>query len=142
MLIFSYKHDAYVSTAPSNTGIPPTDPLVGYSHVHLSQMGYASSSAIQDLRLYCTTSNHGRRIHFKATHDMAKQIAFSGSQVSNLPSIWTDSTRNIVYADHTAYLPSNTNAGYTQSDGSFYAFPLFKSGTYHWGVGSLGRWEW
>ena len=85
-LFFAYKHIGNEND-PLVEGTLPTDPLTGYSHVDVQDLGYAVDD-ISKILFYCETSNHARKIHFTSTNDIVKQIAYTGDQTGNNAAAW------------------------------------------------------
>jgi len=81
MLFFSYNHiggennvlvEGTLPTSPTSTGPD------GYSHVNLEDFGYAPTD-IDQVRFYCQTDNHERRIHFSTSNSFQKGVSITGS---------------------------------------------------------------
>ena len=138
MLMMAYQH-----TGGENNelveGNLPTDPNAGYGHVNIQDLGYTAGD-IDEVRFYCETSAHTRKMHFKTSNSVVKGTAYSGSQVGNNPSAWKDDTT--LLSGHTAHLPLATGSTFGGASDGFWNFPFWLSATYHWGVRGLGhRWE-
>lgn len=119
-------------------GTIPTDPAAGFSHMSIAQL--QSLGAIADMRLYCQTSAHSRRIDFKTNN--ANAIAyFIGNRWTNYVSFWTTGFTKL--NGSTSYLPGVTDA-VTSTAGEYKMtdLPFFKVSPYHWAVRARGyRWE-
>ncbi len=82
LLFFAYNHSAGSNNALVS-GVVPTSPESGYSHVDLATVGLTPSGDDQ-LRFYCQSSAHTRVVHFVTSTAKEKHaIAFSGSQYLN-----------------------------------------------------------
>ncbi|MEL6984096.1 MAG: integrin alpha, partial [Actinomycetota bacterium] len=106
--------------------------------------GQAAASAIPDaaadleLRWQAETSNHGRVIHFRSPvigefqTDTADDFFVGGI-----------ATGHALLSGHTANLPASTTHAYSdQGDDVLTDFPIYRNGTYHWGIRGTGsRWE-
>jgi len=117
-------------------GTIPTDPTGGYSHVNLQDMDGFSRFSVADVRFYCHTSNHDRKIHFKTSHSFQLGVAFNGSLSGNDPSYWNSDYTAL--AGHTAYLPGSAHYAFTGSSDGFWNFPFYESDWYHWGIRGAG----
>jgi hypothetical protein len=134
-LVLAYAHPGG-ENIPLVPGTVPQNSSTGYSHMSASQLNQLSFS---EMRFYCETSHHSRKIHFKTSNSGALNYArgLSGNDVS----YWNSSFTTL--SGHSANLPGATDNGFTVSpDFSLTDFPFFKSGYYHWGIRAFGaRWE-
>jgi hypothetical protein len=99
---------------------------------------YLSKFTFSELRFYAKTSLHSRVIHFKTSH--ANTISYFKTGVGSVSGIATSFTS---LTGHSANLPAST-AHYIvdQGNSAMTNFPMYLSGTYHWGIkGSSLRWE-
>jgi hypothetical protein len=138
MLFFSYNHLANQNNALAPNTLP-TDETTGYSHKNSGQLGYTADD-IQELRFYCDTSLHDRKVHFKTTNGIIKGIAVDDNQSLNTADSWN--TGFTTLTGHTARIPGATNHVFVTVSGGFHDFPFYEGGLNHWGVRGLGsRWE-
>lgn len=133
-LVLSYNHAGGTNPALAS-GTRPLDPVNGFSHYSQAQLAQA---VFTELRFYCQTSLHARRIHFKTSS--AGAIAYLRGAGGNDPMYW--STGFTTLSGHTANLPAATDAIQDTPNIGLTDFPFYKAAAYHWGVGGFGdRWE-
>jgi hypothetical protein len=99
---------------------------------------YLTKFTFTELRFYAKTSLHARVIHFKTSN--ANTISYFKTGTGSMSGIATSFTS---LTGHSAYLPAST-AHYIvdQGNSAMTNFPMYLSGTYHWGIkGSSLRWE-
>jgi len=81
MLFFSYNHIGGQNNALV-LGTLPTSPTstgpAGYSHINLQDLGYTTAH-IDQVRFYCQTDNHERRMHFSTSNSFQKGVSITGS---------------------------------------------------------------
>lgn len=142
MLLYSYKHVAENLTDVVGDVIP-TDPDDDYSHFFLQLVGYQAND-IEDVRFYCTSSDHDRVIHFKSDHPFVKSLAMDGNQIKIAPQdpeVWTDTRCYVrLMDDHTARLPLSTNFLTGTSlldDGGFHYWPFWEATFAHWSIHAI-----
>jgi hypothetical protein len=114
----------------------PTDPDAGYSHVTVDSFSGYSLSDILEVRYYCTSSFHSRKLHFKTTTSFVRSLAFTGDMAGNSASNWNSGFTTL--DGHTANLPGA--AANVHTTGSMMDHPFYLSSTYHWLV-TPGRFE-
>lgn len=145
-LVMNYLHKG--GTNPNLWAMTSSFPLQGsttlgtdesasgtsWGHVAPSLMGYLSFG---EARFSCTTSAHGRVLHFKTSTTAVLDYMRTGSGSMN------GITSATLLAGHTAVLPGGTNSYYSgQGDSAMTNFPFYKSSSNHWGVKGVGtRWE-
>lgn len=99
---------------------------------------YLTKFTFTELRFYGKTSLHARVIHFKTFNENTISYFKTGiGSMSGIASSFTPLT------GHSAYLPAST-AHYIIDQGTIAMtnFPMYLSGTYHWGIrGGGARWE-
>jgi hypothetical protein len=128
-LVLAYAHTGG-ENQPQVAGAPPTDPLAGYGHASLAHMQIIPFS---EIRLYCETGAHPRKIHFKTSSAAADY--FRGA-VANDPSYW--SAGFTALQGHSANLPAATVSVFDiMGEGRMNEFPFWLGSTHHWGVGGL-----
>jgi hypothetical protein len=99
---------------------------------------YLSKFTFSELRFYAKTSLHTRVIHFKTSN--ANTISYFKTGTGSMSGVASSFTS---LTGHSAYLPGST-AHYIvdQGNSAMTNFPMYLSGTYHWGIkGSSLRWE-
>jgi hypothetical protein len=143
MLLYAYKHIGGQNNALVLNTLP-TDPINGYSQTsvtNLSAFGYTTADQIKDVRFYCQTSGHTRKIHFYTNNPTVINMAYTGSQTGNAASHWT--TGFAPLDGHTGLLPERTNSADSNGQGfGGLAFPFYRSNNYHWSIqGNGNRWE-
>jgi archaellum component FlaC len=140
MLFFAYNHVGGENKPLQLNTTPPISPTNGYSHINLNSVGYNSTTTLQDLRFYCETSMHSKKLHFKVSNALIKNIAISGSQSGNTPPAWNSGYT--LFGDHSASLPAlATYANNDNAVGGLWFYPFFNPANYHWSVGAETRWE-
>lgn len=99
---------------------------------------YLNKFTFTELRFYGKTALHARVIHFKTSN--ANTISYFKTGTGSMSGIATSFTS---LTGHSAYLPAST-ANYIIDQGTIAMtnFPMYLSGTYHWGIrGNGARWE-
>jgi hypothetical protein len=99
---------------------------------------YLTKFTFTELRFYAKTSLHTRVIHFKTSN--ANTISYFNTGTGSMSGVASSFTS---LTGHSAYLPGST-AHYIvdQGNSAMTNFPMYLSGTYHWGIkGSSLRWE-
>jgi hypothetical protein len=99
---------------------------------------YLTKFNFTELRFYGKTSLHTRVIHFKTSN--TNTISYFKTGVGSMSGVATSFTS---LTGHSAYLPAST-AHYISDQGTIAMtnFPMYLSGTYHWGIrGGGARWE-
>jgi hypothetical protein len=99
---------------------------------------YLNKFTFTELRFYGKTALHTRVIHFKTSN--ANTISYFKTGTGSMSGIATSFTS---LTGHSAYLPAST-AHYIIDQGTIAMtnFPMYLSGTYHWGIrGGGARWE-
>uniref|UniRef100_A0A7S0MGU2 Fibrinogen C-terminal domain-containing protein n=1 Tax=Cryptomonas curvata TaxID=233186 RepID=A0A7S0MGU2_9CRYP len=145
MLVLNYRRDGS-NVEGLVQGVLPLSESTGYSHQFLMQFSGAVTQLTKEVRLFCSTSEHDRIIHFKSTHQGVVGIAVRGLTASNSADWWRSNETTTLLEGHTAALPFRANATNEDSptrslyDG-FLTFPFFRYGTHHWAIRALGRWE-
>jgi hypothetical protein len=146
-LVLNYLHLG--GTNPGLIEKTSTLPLQGSTSLGVDEQGNATSwghttpayltkFTFSELRFYGKTSAHGRVIHFKTSN--ANTISYFKTGSGNMSGVATSYT---ALSGHTAYLPGST-AHYVvdQGNSAMTNFPMYLSGTYHWGIyGFAYRWE-
>ena len=142
MLTWAYAHTGGEND-PLVGGTIPTDPTGGYSHFNLNDFSGFTQSSIEGVRFKCTTSHHGRTIHFKASADFQDKVAYTGSSYpDNDVNYWNGNAGGITnLAGHNAYLPANTQNVDGHAENAFAKAPFWNSGFYHWMIGYYDRFE-
>ncbi len=138
MLLYAYNHIANQSK-PLDSTVLPTDPIGGHSHRLMKDIGYAEDHA-KELRFYCQTSAHGRKIHFKTANAKIRLTAWDGASHAAAGD-WSSGFGAL--AGHTGHLPASTGSTWSSdATAGFTQFPFYTGGTYHWGLSGGGdRWE-
>ncbi len=122
-------------------------PLLGLGALGANESGTASwghtSNALfaalagNEVRFEGRTSSHVRSLNFASTEPGC--IAYFASGAGHCRGL---AGANRKLAAHDAKLPDMIDNGFAdQRDSAMTAFPFYRSGTYHWGIGSEGRWE-
>jgi hypothetical protein len=99
---------------------------------------YLTKFNFTELRFYGKTSLHNRIIHFKTSN--ANTISYFKTGTGSMSGIATSFTS---LTGHSAFLPAST-AQYIIDQGTIAMtnFPMYLTGTYHWGIrGGGSRWE-
>jgi|UPI00047FB0CA hypothetical protein len=99
---------------------------------------YLNKFTFTELRFYGKTALHTRVIHFKTSNE--NTISYFKTGTGSMTGIATNFT---FLTGHSAYLPAST-AHYISDQGTIAMtnFPMYLSGTYHWGIrGGGSRWE-
>ena len=140
MLLYSYKHIGGDNN-PLVENTIPTSPTTGYSHANLNifKDGYGNSVlTAKKVRFYCETSAHTRKIHFYTANGIVDQMANDGLNTRN--AIWLWRGNNVTtLSDHTAYLPTQTDAVWSPSTTlGLWNSPFFKGNNYHWNIRGFG----
>lgn len=146
MLILNYLHQG--GTNPSTSPLTNSLPVLGTSNlgddesVAADYWGHASNSlaatmTYSELRFYCASSGHARVVSFKSSH--AQSIDYVNTGVGRMLGIQSSFTP---FPDHTANLPgAATGFGLNYGNDALIRGPFATSGTYHWLIGALSRWE-
>ena len=129
-LFFAYKHMGGENNALVE-GTLPTDPVNGYSHINIQDLGYEQEN-ITEIRFYCETDLHNRTIHFVSDDDTVKQIAYTGDQSGNTAPAWTGAGTTILPGGEAAFLPNATDLAFANTTGGLHDFPFYNDGDYHW----------
>lgn len=142
MLTYAYNHVGGANDALVR-GTIPTDPSSGYSHVDVGTIygsgGYTEAD-IESVRFYCTSSLHNRVVHFKTSAAFQRGPAWDSDLSGNAASFWSSGFTAL--GEHTAYLPSWTDGGFSTLSGGLWDFPFYRGAAYHWGIRGEGtRWE-
>jgi hypothetical protein len=116
-------------------GAAPVDPMLGYGHASLTVLQQIPAT---EIRLYCETSGHARKVHFKTA---SGAVNYFRGETGNSVIHWSDGFTAL--AGHTANLPAATGSAYNQmGEDRMTEFPFYLGNTYHWGIrGSGTRWE-
>jgi acetyltransferase-like isoleucine patch superfamily enzyme len=134
-LLLAYAHAA--NTNEPLVSALPTSPDAGYSHQYLAQTGYSSPPS--EVRFYCQTALHARRMHFRTANAQIREDALDG-RADAAVSDWN--TGFTALPGHSAYAPAQVDASYNGETDGFTNFPFYRGGAYHWGIRGLGgRWE-
>ena len=109
-----------------------------------------TEASIADVRFYCNTSFHSRKVHFKTSDSFVTGLAFDPSQVGNSASFWNSGFT--VLEGHTGYLPYDVNGAYNENnnavdggwDGGFWSFPFYQNvdGRYFWTMRGINQAYW
>jgi hypothetical protein len=91
---------------------------------------YLTKFTFTELRFYAKTSLHTRVIHFKTSN--ANTISYFNTGTGSMSGVASSFTS---LTGHSAYLPGST-AHYIvdQGNSAMTNFPMYLSGTYHWGI--------
>eukprot|EP00164_Ancoracysta_twista_P002747 GFYU01003654.1.p1 GENE.GFYU01003654.1~~GFYU01003654.1.p1 ORF type:complete len:530 (+),score=128.98 GFYU01003654.1:25-1590(+) len=136
-LFTSYKHEA--GTNPAKVNAIPQHPMTGFGHKSLKEMGFEKDQWYE-LRFYCETDLHGRKVHFKTINENILRSAWEWDQTLFVAEDWRNGWKPL--PGHSGHLPGSTNAVFSQKYGGFFEFPFYQSGSYHWAIRGLGnRWE-
>jgi len=119
MLLLAYNHIGGENNA-LNPGTVPTSPTTSYSHVWLNDLSLTSSD-VDSVRFYCTSSSHSRVMHFSVNNAWIKSSIVTGSASGNSISYWTSGTTK--FSDHTANIPDQANAIFSEND--LLKFPFY-----------------
>jgi len=119
ILLLAYEHKAGENNALS-PGTVPTSPTSSYSHVWLEDLSLTSSD-VDSVRFYCTSSSHSRVMHFSVNNAWIKSAIVTGSASGNSISFWTGGTTK--FSDHTANIPDQANAIFSEND--LLKFPFY-----------------
>jgi hypothetical protein len=138
LLLYAYKHTANQSANLDSTKLP-TSPAAGYSHRLLKDLGAANTWA-KDLRFYCETNAHSRKMHFRTSNAKLLQTAWDGKSYAGAGD-WQSGWQAL--GGHNANLPAGTDSVWASGEtAGFTEFPFYRGGTWHWGLnGSGNRWE-
>lgn len=147
-LVLNYLHLG--NTNPALTEKTNALPLLSSTNLGFDEQGHATNWGhatpayltkfpFTELRFYAKTSaSHGRVIHFKTSHDNTINYFKTGTgSMLGIAGSFNALT------GHTANLPGATT-DYIVDQGNIAMpnFPMYKFGTYHWGIrGSGARWE-
>ncbi|HZO17223.1 MAG TPA: fibrinogen-like YCDxxxxGGGW domain-containing protein [Polyangiaceae bacterium] len=133
-LVLAYAHVGGQNN-PLVVGAPPIDPVGGYSHASIAHLQALPHT---EIRLYCRTSAHTRKIHFKTS---TQAVDYFRGLATNSPAYWT--TGFTPLEEHTGYLPLIADGFFDQpGEDRMTEFPFYLGATYHWGIKGLGnRWE-
>jgi hypothetical protein len=123
MLVLSYAKAASVNPALV-VGTFPLDPVSSFSHISTATMG---KIPFTEMRWYCTTSRHARKIHFRTSNTNLVNFMKGVAGASNSASYWN--TGFTAAAGHTGVLPTDTNSaaggtGSAYATAEFSPFPL------------------
>ena len=96
------------------------------------------SGGASEARFFCKTSHHARIVHFKTSLSSVFSHLSTGSG-----SFTGLATNHTLFTDHSANIPAQSNAYFSnQGDSAMTNFPFYRGGSYHWGIRGLGaRWE-
>lgn len=146
-LVLNYLHKG--GTNPVLSEKTSTLPLQGSTSLGVDEQGnattwghttpaYLTKFTFSELRFYGKTSAHGRVIHFRTSN--ANTISYFKTGSGSMNGVATSYT---ALTGHSAYLPgSTTNYIGDQGNTAMTNFPMYLSGTYHWGIyGFAYRWE-
>jgi cysteine-rich repeat protein len=103
-LMLSYDHVAGNNDALGG-GTLPTDPVHGYSHIYLNDLGVAYGS-VSELRFWCQSSSHERKIHFKTANHNVLETAYTKARHAT-PADWKNDF--VPLEGHDAFLPASTS---------------------------------
>jgi LruC domain-containing protein len=141
-LVLAYAHVGGQNNALV-PGTVPTSPTTGYSHMTTTQL---QALTWNEMRLYCHTSGHARRMHFRTSNATAVNY-FKGTG-ANAASAWAAGANYGL--DHGGLAPSSANAGYNTTASTqlrMTNFPFYEGGQKHWAVqggttdAAGNRWE-
>lgn len=146
-LVLNYLHLGW--TNPLLVEKSNTLPLLGSTNLGVDEQAsattwghvtpaYLTKFNFTELRFYGKTSLHTRVIHFKTFN--ANTISYFKTGTGSMSGIATSFTS---LTGHSAYLPAST-AHYIVDQGTIAMtnFPMYLTGTYHWGIrGGGARWE-
>lgn len=141
-LVLAYAHAA-ATTPPAVAGTRPTSPSSGFSHFNNAQM--RALSPFTEVRFFCSTSLHSRRIHFTTSNANAVSYIRGNASTTNNDAMWK--TGFVALAGHTAALPATTDSKpgapvNPALDRRMLDFPFYDYGATHFAVGGYGtRWE-
>ena len=109
MLTTAYKHTANTNPALVPATIP-TGPSTGFSHVDLDAIypPPLAENLVSEVRLYCTTTENTRVMHFKTSNAFQKGVAWDGDRSGAVLTDWT--TGITLLSGHTANLPLATTS--------------------------------
>jgi hypothetical protein len=134
--ILAEKSSALPLLSSTNLGVDESASATTWGH---TTPAYLTKFPFTELRFYAKTSaSHGRIIHFKTSHD--NTINYFKTGTGNMLGIAGSFN---ALTGHTANLPGATT-DYIVDQGNIAMpnFPMYKFGTYHWGIrGSGARWE-
>jgi len=173
-LVLNYNHDPGENPALNvrTTDLPlqgqtslanpdhDEDGTQSWGHAGNSLMGvFDTAGAVNEMRLFCQTSNHNRILDFKTSDPEFISYFISGSGAVAafdagapigsfvFPMISPPGFSFQTFPGHTADLPASSNGvAPNQNDLAMTRFPFFQGGTAHWGIrglddGGLTRWE-
>ncbi len=146
-LVLNYLHKG--GTNPALVEKSSALPLLGSTNLGVDEQtnettwghaipSYLTKFTFTEFRFYGKTSLHTRVIHFKTSH--LNTINYFKTGAGSMSGIATSFTS---LAGHSAYLPAST-AHYIIDQGNIAMtnFPIYLTGTYHWGIrGGGSRWE-
>lgn len=91
MLMLCYHRDRYNAEGVNDQELPldPYDPTSCWSHLYLKSFSNAVMRTAAEVRLYCTSSNHDRIMHFKTSNQGVLGLAKRGVSQWNQASWWT-----------------------------------------------------
>jgi len=149
MLILCYQRSIFDTDGRNARELPVDPERLCYSHLYLLRFSQAVQRRASEVRLFCTSSEHNRTVHFKTEHQGPLGMALRGLTQWNEPSWWISNTT--LMPDHSAYLPLVANVtqftqgiqiqGADSLDDGFHNFPFFRPPDFHWAIRSNGRWE-
>ena len=134
-LLLAYSHTPGDALLPRNAVIP-TDPETADSHAYGNRLKYPDDE-FSEVRFFCQTSAHNRRIHFSTTLAPVVEAAQTGTLNLATPSAL--SVGNTLYSNHNAYLPAATQSSNKAGGGAaFTRFPMYgnttEEGAVHWNI--------
>jgi hypothetical protein len=137
-LVYNYDHKGGTNPDVVEGKWPKSEGA--FSHVDgISSYGFQSSD-IEEVRFYCETSNHDRKVHYKTRDRDVVQGILDNSSTIGYESVANDSAK---LAGHTGFLPdaANRDTGESEPGPSMFGpgFPMFEGGDYHWSIGEPNR---
>jgi hypothetical protein len=112
-------------------GTIPTSPATGYSHVYMTDLGYAEADVLET-RYYCWSSYTGRVMSFKTSHAIPRRMQWNGDGTGVTASVWSNNF--VTLGGHDANLPAAT----TSAANSITDHMIYVPSTYHWNIRSGG----
>jgi hypothetical protein len=126
-LMLAANHAKGAPAKPLPEGIVPTDPESAYSYSLAARAGYIDAD-VKEVRFYCQSSHHPRRIHFSSKNE---ELIASAMDRSGSLSADAFKRGSKLLQGHTAFLPASTTG---TGASSLMEDAFFDGNNHYWSV--------